>query len=105
MTGSERKVAHGLTEARIVCNVEDRDVYLFYLIKKYPGRTLVYNFVFLQIAIELYLDLRELHQLHEAAHGSPGSSAASTHGDSCPYAATPTNSQFREVRWFSVKLD
>ncbi len=38
---SQRELASGLKEAKIVCNVDERDSYLYYLLIKYPGRTMV----------------------------------------------------------------
>ncbi|KAK8728678.1 hypothetical protein OTU49_009088 [Cherax quadricarinatus] len=34
--------AESLTEARITCNKEEKDLYLYYFLKCYPGRTLVF---------------------------------------------------------------
>ncbi|WFD42539.1 RNA helicase [Malassezia psittaci] len=38
----ERKVASNLLEAKIACINKDKDVYLYYLLLRYPGRTLVF---------------------------------------------------------------
>ena len=41
LSSQEHQVAHGVSEARVVCNVDDRDAVLFYLLTKFEGRTLV----------------------------------------------------------------
>ncbi|WFC98453.1 hypothetical protein MYAM1_001181 [Malassezia yamatoensis] len=38
----ERKVASNLLEAKITCINKDKDAYLYYLLLRYPGRTLVF---------------------------------------------------------------
>ncbi|KAF9929520.1 ATP-dependent RNA helicase [Linnemannia zychae] len=40
--GSERIVASKLLEAKIDCLTNEKDLYLYYFAKKYPGRTLVF---------------------------------------------------------------
>eukprot|EP01133_Synstelium_polycarpum_P013841 gene13841-16320_t len=37
-----KMTANTLHETKIVCNLEDRDVYLYYFVDRYPGRTLVF---------------------------------------------------------------
>lgn len=32
----------GLVEMRLACTVEEKDMYLYYLLRQYPGRTLVF---------------------------------------------------------------
>ncbi|EDO48238.1 predicted protein [Nematostella vectensis] len=39
---SSRGTVETLTEAKITCTKEDKDVYLYYFLLKYPGRTLVF---------------------------------------------------------------
>ncbi|KAI9137617.1 P-loop containing nucleoside triphosphate hydrolase protein [Paraphysoderma sedebokerense] len=39
---SQSKVASQLVESRIDCMAEEKDVYLYYLLLRYPGRTLVF---------------------------------------------------------------
>jgi ATP-dependent RNA helicase DDX24/MAK5 len=40
--GSKQRTTQTLTEARISCTMEDKDIYLFYILRQYPGRTLVF---------------------------------------------------------------
>ncbi len=38
----KRKTVESLTEARITCTATEKDSYLYYFVKRYPGRTLVF---------------------------------------------------------------
>ena len=39
---SKSGVAEKLIEARILCSLEEKDAYLYYILKNYPGRTIVF---------------------------------------------------------------
>jgi ATP-dependent RNA helicase DDX24/MAK5 len=41
MMADDQQLATGLVEAKITCNTEDKAAYLYYFVKRYPGRTLV----------------------------------------------------------------
>ncbi len=42
LTSGKRRLKEGLDELRITCMTEDKDTYLYYLLKRNPGRTLVF---------------------------------------------------------------
>jgi ATP-dependent RNA helicase DDX24/MAK5 len=39
---SEKKVAARLVEARVECLKTDKDLYVYYLVTRYPGRTIIF---------------------------------------------------------------
>ena len=107
----QRKVAHGLTESRIICNVEDRDAYLYYLLVKFTGRTLV-SMHFVSFSVlgynRLFPGFREQHILHEATDGDHVSSRIATYRSTRSHAAASTSPQLGKVcldfivHWISV---
>ena len=36
------ETAEGLTECRITCTIDHKDYYLYYFLKRHPGRTLIF---------------------------------------------------------------
>lgn len=57
-------IAETLTECRITCDITEKDYYLFYLLKKHPGRTLIFcNSIGCVKRLANLLNLLECHPL------------------------------------------
>lgn len=57
---AEQTLAQGLLETRVSCPAKEKDVYLFYFLKRYPGRTLVSTTVTLRTVSLIHgIDLHE----------------------------------------------